>query len=136
MQKIVFYEKSGCGGNARQKALLKSYGVEFEVKNLLETPWKKEELEKYFFSLEVKDFINPFAPKVKKGEIDTNRLLRQDAIEMMIKEPILIKRPLIKIDDLYLCGFDTQRLNELLHIEIDLDRDINSCQSSDSCKSV
>lgn len=39
---VVFYEKKGCGGNARQKALLKNEGVEFEVKDILNVVWTKE----------------------------------------------------------------------------------------------
>ena len=35
MAKIIFYEKPGCGGNARQKALLLASGHELEVRNLL-----------------------------------------------------------------------------------------------------
>ena len=34
MAKVVFYEKPGCGGNARQKRLLVQSGHELEVRDL------------------------------------------------------------------------------------------------------
>lgn len=130
---MIFYEKIGCAGNARQKQLLKSYGIEFEVKSLLDTSWNKEALEEFFIGLEKEEIVNPFAPKVKKGEIDLKVLSKSELIEIMIHEPILIKRPLIQVDDEKLCGFDVERLNTLFDIEIDINKEVSTCQKSDSC---
>ena len=44
MAHITFYEKPGCGGNAKQKALLLSAGHTLDVKNLLAEEWTKESL--------------------------------------------------------------------------------------------
>ena len=38
-KKIVFYEKPGCAGNARQKKLLKQCGYELDVKDMLNQQW-------------------------------------------------------------------------------------------------
>ena len=42
MAHIIFYEKPGCGGNARQKAILQAAGHEVEAKNLLAEPWTRQ----------------------------------------------------------------------------------------------
>ena len=39
MARIVFYEKPGCGGNARQRAVLQAAGHQLERRNLLTAPW-------------------------------------------------------------------------------------------------
>lgn len=133
---VLFYEKTGCAGNARQKKLLKSCGVDFEVKSLLDTQWSKATLEPFFKGLTPKEMFNPFSPAIKNNEIDIANITYDEAVEMMIKEPILIKRPLIQINESYYCGFDIALLNEALNIDMDRPKDINSCTSSDVCTTV
>jgi len=70
MAKVIFYEKPGCGGNARQKALLVSSGHALEVRNLLAEPWTAERLQAFFGSRPVAEWFNASAPRVKSGEID------------------------------------------------------------------
>lgn len=44
MATLTFYEKPGCQGNARQKALLRAAGHQLHVRNLLTEPWTPERL--------------------------------------------------------------------------------------------
>jgi len=136
-KKIVFYEKPGCLGNKKQKELLKSNGLEFEVKSILDTKWDKKTLELFFVGLEKNDIVNETAPKIKKGEIDLNSITKEQLIYKMINDPILIKRPLIIIDDNKICGFDMTKLNDILALQLDTQKQIGTCQSSsDSCTNV
>ena len=134
--KFTFYEKTGCSGNARQKELLKSYDISFDVKSLLDTKWTYDELSKFFENLEVKDMVNPFAPQIKNNEIDIKNLSKDEVINLMIKTPILIKRPLMEINGNKICGFDVEKINKILNLKIDTNKKINSCSSSDSCTNV
>jgi nitrogenase-associated protein len=133
---VVFYEKKGCGGNARQKALLKNAGVEFEVKDILNVVWTKELLESFFKELSVENIFNMSALKIKNNALDITVLSKEEAIELMIKEPILIKRPLLEINQTKVCGFDIDTINELLHIRMPKPKDINECKSNTPYKSV
>ena len=54
----------------------------------------------------------------------------------MIKNPILIKRPLLDINGVKLCGFDIEKINELLNTNIDTNKTLNTCSSSDTCTNV
>lgn len=117
--KIEFYEKQNCAGNKKQRELLESFGVEIEQKDLLSETLSKDELKKFFKDLEVKECFNPFSPKVKKREINIENISLDEAIEIMIREPILIKRPLIKYQNTYICGFDIDKINNFLSIKID-----------------
>ena len=133
---FTFYEKTGCSGNAKQKELLKSHNISFSVKSLLDTSWTKETLSEFFKGLEVIDIFNPFAPQIRDKEIDINTLSKDEAIELMIKNPILIKRPLLDINGVKICGFDIEKINELLNTNIDTNKKLNTCSSSDSCTNV
>jgi arsenate reductase (glutaredoxin) len=134
--KVVFYEKKGCGGNARQKELLHQAGVEFEIKDILNTVWTKELLEAFFEDLSVENIFNMSALKIKNNAIDITQVSKNQAIELMLKEPILIKRPLIEINNTKICGFDIDKINTLLNISMPQPKDINDCKSSVPCKSV
>lgn len=133
---FTFYEKTGCSGNAKQKELLKSHNISFSVKSLLDTSWSKESLGEFFKGLDIKDIFNPFAPQIRDKEIDINSLSKDEAIELMIKNPILIKRPLLDINGVKVCGFDIEKINELLNVNIDTNKKLNTCSSSDSCTNV
>lgn len=136
MYRFVFYEKPGCSGNARQKEILKSYGLEICEESLIDTKWTKESLKEFFSDLEVKEIFNIFAPKVKNGMIDISKLTLDEAIELMIEEPILIKRPLIDINGTKICGFDINKINKKLQMNISLDKKVDTCLSSDICTTV
>lgn len=133
---FLFFEKSGCGGNARQKELLKKHNITFEVRDLLNTKWSYEDLVGYFDGLEIVDMFNSFAPQVRDREIDITKLSKDEAINLMIKNPILIKRPLMQINGVKICGFDIDKINQLLKSNIQTDKKINNCLSGDKCTSV
>lgn len=135
-KQMIFYEKTGCGGNARQKKLLESEGITFEVRSMLDTPWSKESLTPFFEGLEKEDIVNPFAPAMKSGELDITKYSKDEIIELMIKEPILIKRPLLEIGATKVCGFDLDKINEILKTNLNADEKISTCQSSDSCNNA
>jgi nitrogenase-associated protein len=117
MATILFYEKPGCKNNIRQKAMLELSGHKVEAVNLLEYPWSKEELEEYLGEKPVAECFNPAAPAIKSGEINPLDFTRNEAIALMLQEPLLIKRPLIKIGSHRFQGFDTSALRHLISLE-------------------
>jgi nitrogenase-associated protein len=99
MAHIVFYEKPGCGGNARQKSLLEAAGHEVEVRNLLTEPWTRQRLLDFFGSLPVAHWFNRAAPEVKNGEIVPEEVDAATALSLFVANPIFIRRPLMQADD-------------------------------------
>ena len=132
---IIFYEKTGCAGNQRQKQVLEKNALSYQTRSLLDTPWTKETLEPFFQGLNKSAMINQFAPKIKNNELDIENYTKEELIELMCQEPILIKRPLLQIGSSYLCGFDIEQINKLLNTTICESLVIPTCQSSDSCVS-
>lgn len=133
---FTFYEKTGCSGNAKQKELLKNHNISFSVKSLLDTSWTNDTLSQFFEGLDVNEIFNPFAPQIRDKEIDITKLSKEEAINLMIKNPILIKRPLLDINGVKICGFDIEKINKLLNVNIDTNKKLNTCSSSDSCTNV
>ncbi len=106
MAHVIFYEKPGCAGNARQKALLIASGHEVEVRNLLAEPWSPSSLRPYFGEKPVQEWFNAASPRVKSGEIDPETVNPQQALVMMMIDPTLIRRPLMRVDGRCEAGFD------------------------------
>ncbi len=134
--KIIFYEKPNCAGNTKQKKLLTLNGISFEARSILDTPWDKISLNSFVEGLDTKDIVNNFAPKIKNNEINIATISKEKIIELMIEEPILIKRPLLEIGETKICGFDIEKINQILHTNICEHISISTCQSEPKCTSV
>ncbi|NNJ69976.1 MAG: hypothetical protein HKP10_01650 [Kiritimatiellales bacterium] len=113
MKKLLFYEKPGCQGNARQKAVLESSGYILEVKSILDEPWECDLLQSFFGDRPVTEWFNDKAPAIKQGEVDPSSFDAAGALDIMLREPILIRRPLIELDEQRMCGFDDEVLDML-----------------------
>ncbi len=106
MKIVIFFEKPGCATNARQKQSLQKAGCMVVERDLLQHGMNIEELRSFFTRLPVEQWFNPNAPKIKSGEIDSNRVSEQAALQLLIREPILIRRPLMVINGQKSCGFE------------------------------
>lgn len=114
MKLIVFYEKPFCAANAKQKQLLRQSGCTLIERNLLEHGLEKEDLRAFMGDKKVSDWFNPAAPAIKNGEIFPETLNEAEAMELLMSNPILIRRPLMIIGTEKLCGFDEKRVSEML----------------------
>ncbi|WP_455232829.1 ArsC/Spx/MgsR family protein [Geopseudomonas aromaticivorans] len=114
MTNMVFYEKPGCASNRRQKQQLRAAGFELQVRDLLGEPWTRELLRPFFAERPVAEWFNRAAPAVKSGAIDPQQLDAEQALALLLAQPLLIRRPLISCGSLRMAGFDAQALNALL----------------------
>ena len=128
MTKVIFYQKLGCINNGKQRDLLISAGHQVEVRDLLKTTWDKAKLRHFFGDLPVAKWFNPTAPPIKLGEIIPSNLDEDTALELMIADPLLIRRPLIQVKDVYQVGFDTDKIDSWIGLKspIGLD-DLETC---------
>ncbi len=99
MTHIVFFEKPGCSGNARQRSALETAGHTLERRNLLTAAWSAERLLDFLLPLPVAQWFNPAAPRVKSGEVQPEQLDAQEALHLLLNEPLLIRRPLMQRSD-------------------------------------
>ncbi|MFZ3160208.1 MAG: ArsC/Spx/MgsR family protein [Rhodoferax sp.] len=99
MTHLIFFEKPGCGGNARQRAALEAAGHTLERRNLLSARWTSESLLAFLAPLPVPDWFNRAAPRVKSGEVQLDALDAEAALALLLQEPLLIRRPLMQRTD-------------------------------------
>jgi nitrogenase-associated protein len=111
---VVFYEKPFCAANAKQKQILRSSGCTLIERNLLEHGLDGDTLRSFMGDKKVADWFNPAAPAIKNGEVFPNDLDEGEAMELLMSNPILIRRPLMVIGNEKLCGFDAQKVSEVL----------------------
>jgi nitrogenase-associated protein len=114
MARIVFYEKPGCGNNTRQKALLAAAGHEVVARNLLTEPWTRERLREFFGSRPVAEWFNRAAPGVKSGAVVPELLDAESALQLMLGDPLLIRRPLMEANKHKEAGFDQEKIHAWL----------------------
>ncbi len=112
MAHVIFYEKPGCINNSKQKALLAEAGHEVQARNLLKESWTPETLRPFFGSLPVSQWFNLSAPRIKSGEIVPSQLDESTAIALMLEDPLLIRRPLIQVNDMLKVGFDREKIHQ------------------------
>lgn len=111
---VVFYEKPFCAANAKQKQILRASGCTLIERNLLEHGLDAEALRSFMGDYAVADWFNPAAPAIKNGEIFPETLDEESAMELLMANPILIRRPLMVIGSEKLCGFDEKKVSEIL----------------------
>ena len=112
---VHFYEKPGCINNTRQKSLLESSEHTVIAHSLLSEAWQAEKLRSFFGTMDVVDWFNKAAPRIKSGEINPSEFDESSAIAAMMIDPLLIRRPLIEAEGQRVCGFDNELVNKLLN---------------------
>ena len=140
---LVFYEKPGCINNRKQKGLLRKAGFSLDVRNLLTTAWQPEQLKEFFHGLPLEKWFNTSAPQIKHGEMQPTEMSEQQALEAMVLNPILIRRPLISCDKQHWVGFDLAGMLADLNLDScgvpEVPEDIETCarpNTGKSCSSV
>ena len=117
MKLVIFYEKPGCATNTKQKKSIRDAGYFVIERDLLNNEMSKEMLYEFVKDKPVHEWFNVNAPKIKSKEIDPLSFSKDEALELILKEPILIKRPLMVIGDNKICGFDSGRIEKILNIK-------------------
>lgn len=139
MASIVFYEKPGCINNTKQKKILKQAGHKVDARNLLAEQWTAEMLLKYFSCLPVDSWFNQAAPDVKSGAVIPENLSINEALDLMLKDPLLIRRPLMRVGDVYKAGFEADEVSQWIGLkEITEPQDLENCpqQKGHSCNII
>lgn len=111
MATITFYEKPGCKGNLRQKTLLAAAGHTVQAKNLKTEPWTAERLLQFLGKLPVARWFNPSAPAIKSGQLVPENISFEHALQLLLENPLLIRRPLMEVGDERMVGFDAEAVN-------------------------
>lgn len=111
---VDFYEKPGCINNTKQKKILTEKGHTLNVFSIFDETWTTERLKPFFEGKPIKEWFNYTAPRIKKGEVDPSVWTEDVAIQEMIRDNFLIKRPLIFCNGVSVSGFENDLVSALL----------------------
>ena len=134
MKLILFYEKPGCSTNAKQKKSLKDTGHIVITRNLFQIEMTAEELYAYLKERSPQEWFNPNAPKIKSGEINPKDFSSEEALTLLLNDPILIRRPLMSLNGYRMCGFDPKEVENALGSPLK-GMSSESCSASNKCLS-
>ena len=127
MAVVIMYAKPGCVNNNRQHRLLREAGHQVVVRDLLREAWTPERLQRFLAGLPVRDWFNPSAPRVRDGEVRSDSLAPEQALDLLVREPILIRRPLLEADGVTMVGFDPEQVDAWLGLCHVPDEDMETC---------
>jgi len=129
MATVLFWEKPGCVNNTRQKKLLREAGHEVIEHNLLTEPWEAGRLRRFFGNLPVAAWFNGSAPAIKQGQVVPETLGESQALDLMLADPLLIRRPLMQIGERCEAGFDPARVDAWIGLKAQaaLAEDLETC---------
>ncbi len=116
MTTLHFYGKPGCKGNQRQLDQLAALHLSVEVHDLRAEAWTAERLLQFLQPLPVAQWFNPTAPRVASGEIVPQELTAEEGLELLLSEPLLIRRPLLQRGERFLVGFEAGQVDALLEL--------------------
>lgn len=117
MATVIFYEKPGCINNTKQKSLLEAAGHKVQAQNLLTEAWTTESLRLFFNNLPVTEWFNRSAPLVKSGDVVPEQIDAETALKLMVREPLLIRRPLVQVGDRRAVGFDVELIDTWIGLQ-------------------
>jgi nitrogenase-associated protein len=132
MATVVFYEKPGCASNTRQKVLLAASGHTVLARSLLAEKWNAQRLRAFFGALPVAGWFNPSAPRIKSGEVRLDALDEAAALDLMLADPLLIRRPLMDVDGQCRAGFDPEAVDRWIGLAGTLQRaNLEACSQGE-----
>lgn len=90
--------------------------IEIKERDFFKTPFTREEIEALLRGQPASVMFSFRSPAFKKLEIDQSKLTDDDLIQLMLNEPRLIRRPVVKIGGNVFFGADSKMLAEILSL--------------------
>ena len=110
--KPTFYDKKTCGSCNKAQVFLKENNVDFEVVDIINSPPNREMLEQFIDASNVKPYLNSRSAIYRDLKLGQNLPDKSRAIELMLQDSNLIKRPFIVKGDQGSFGFNTGEFDE------------------------
>ncbi len=95
--KVTILHNPRCSKSRNSLALLKEQGIEPDVRLYLENPPTEDELTSILemLAISAKDLLRRGEPEYKELGLGNQNLSEQQLIQLMIKHPKLIERPIV-----------------------------------------
>ena len=112
-RRVRFMHKPGCTTCVKARKFLERRGYQLQYRDLWEDPLSATELEKLIGSRDHTDFLNTHSEVYREEKLAESPPTRREAIRMMVKEPRLIRRPVIVAGGRVVLGFDEKGMAHL-----------------------
>src|SRR4051812_28996199 len=110
MAKPTFYWKPSCTTCRNAKDYLDKLKIDVEARDINKTPPSREFLERHIDEARFLDFVSTRSPVFKERPLPESK---KEAIDLMIDQPNLIKRPILIKGSKVTFGFDKDAYDAL-----------------------
>jgi arsenate reductase len=110
---LQFLHKPNCTTCRKARKYLEKRGYQLYFRDLAKQRLSSEELEKLIGPRDYKDFLNPRNETYREENMKEDPPTRKQAIQMMAKEPNLIRRPVVVAGGRVVVGFDEKGMARL-----------------------
>ncbi len=93
--KPIFFDKKTCGTCKKAQAYLNDRDVQFEIVDIIAHPPERAVLEQFIQADDVKSYLNSRSAIYRDKKLGQNIPDKATAIDLMLEDPNLIKRPFI-----------------------------------------
>jgi arsenate reductase-like glutaredoxin family protein len=88
--------------------------VEINERDFFKDPFSRTEIEELLQGEPATEMFNFRSPSFKKLGVSQEKLSDNDIIELMLKEPRLVRRPVVRVDNKVYFGADKSVLERLI----------------------
>jgi arsenate reductase len=103
---LRFFFKPSCGVCKKAKAYLDRRGIDYEAVDILRTPPPRELLARAIDPADPKKSLNARSGSFRRKGLAGRPLTAAEALDLMVEDPSLIRRPFIIDRDRVYQGFD------------------------------
>ncbi len=114
--RITVYQKPTCTTCRQTLGILKDAGVDFESVNYYLDPIPKKKLEQLLRKMELlpADILRTKEPVYKQLGLAQREITDEDLIDLMVKHPDLIQRPIVERGKRAILARPAERIREIL----------------------
>lgn len=95
MGKVILYQKATCGTCKKEKAYLTKVKIHFEERDIINEPPSREFLEEHIDENHLEEYVNKHSKPYRDLRLGDRKVSKSELIDLMLKDPNLIKRPII-----------------------------------------
>ena len=110
---IKVYGIKSCGSVKKALKLLNECGLEYEFVDFKKSPVGCEKIEAWLQKVSIDKLFNTRGTKYRQLRLKDLNLDDEGKKEWLCKENLLIKRPVIEVEDKVIVGFDEKQYKEV-----------------------
>ena len=113
-KKVDFYCWAKWNTCRKTKEFLSQRKIEFNERDFFKDKFSREEMVALLQERPASEMFNPRSPSVKSMGLDLAKLDNDKLIDLMLQEPRLVRRPVVRFGDKVYFGADSKVLEKLL----------------------